>query len=140
MVATMRAVSPRQVAQLVLERIDTFPETYYQGEWLGKRKKNGSVKITRRMAWQCVNRLPGLSASYWSDCGTIGCVAGHTSAVAVELGVFPPTSDQPVGHMARTALQLKRAQGDWLFDGNRSLEEVKTALNKIISGQTFPTT
>ena len=83
-----------------------------------------------------VNNLPGLSASAWSDCGTTGCVAGHTSAVAVELGLFPPTSKlMDVDDMARKALKLTEKRADWLFEADRSLGEVKTALNLIISGK-----
>ena len=128
------AADPSKVAQLVLERIENFPETYYQGKWFGKRQKDGSVSWANRGVDQ-VAKLSGLSASAWSDCGTTGCVAGHTSAVAVELGVFPPTSDHLVGTMARTALNMTWKQEDWLFDATRSQGEVKTALNQIISGK-----
>ena len=128
---------PRKVAHLVLERIETFPETYHQPQWLGQRQKNGYVKawgpnLYSRMP---INNLPALSASAWSDCGTTGCVAGHTSAVAVELGMFPPTSQMDVDNMAEEALQLSEREANWLFHGKRSLEEVKTALNTIISGE-----
>ena len=136
------AADPSKVARLVLERIETFPETYYQGAWLGKRKKGkgGSMKRTLAEAWLEINNLPSLSASEWSDCGSTGCVAGHTSAVAVELGLLLPTSPTPMTpiHMkdvARKALKLKKAQAAWLFEWDRSLGEVKTALNLIISGK-----
>ena len=124
---------PSKVARLVLERIEAFPETYYQAAWSGERLKNGSVGWANIVL--CVNKLSGLSASDWSDCGTTGCVAGHTSAVAVELGLFPPTSKMEMEYMAKRALKLTRKQGNWLFDAARSLEEVKTALNNIISGK-----
>ena len=124
---------PRKVARLVLERIETFPETYHQSHWLGLRQKDGSVGVVDSSL--CVNRLSGLSASEWSNCGTTGCVAGHTSAVAVELGLRSPTETVIVSGMAKQALKLTKKQADWLFEGDRSLEEVKTALNNIISGQ-----
>ena len=129
------AADPSKVAQLVLERIENFPETYYQDAWIGKRKKDGSVKETLAETWLEINNLPGLSASAWSDCGTTGCVAGHTSAVAVELGLLLPTSKMKLHDMAKEALKLTKKRADWLFDADRSRGEVKTALNKIISGQ-----
>ena len=130
------SADPSKVARLVLERIETFPETYYQGKWFGYRQKDGSVKSSFKQTRLKVNNLPVLSASAWSDCGSTGCVAGHTSAVAVELGLFPPTSKMHLDDMARKALKLTENQADWLFTANRSLGEVKTALNEIISGST----
>ena len=125
---------PRKVARLVLERIETFPETYYQGYWLGQRQKNGSVEQALAKNWMKINNLPVLSASAWSDCGTTGCVAGHTSAVAVELGMILPTSATNMVYMARKALKLKKEQADWLFEPYRSPRAVKRALKRIISG------
>ena len=129
------AADPSKVARLVLERIENFPETYHQRHWLGLRQKDGSVNQALVKNWIKINNLPVLSASAWSDCGSTGCVAGHTSAVAAELGMILPTSPANMLDMAGKALKLTMKQGNWLFYGNRSLGEVKTALNLIISGQ-----
>ena len=133
---------PRKVAQLVLERIENFPETYYQGYWLAERKKwcawlgNRNKKAFLKGPSRYLSNLQGkLSASEWSDCGATGCVAGHTASVAVELGLFPPTSDCPVSLMARKALKLKTKQANWLFSGDRSLRQVTETLQKISFGQ-----
>ena len=85
------AAEPSKVAQLVLERIEALPETYYHR------------------------------------------VAGHTAAVAMELGLFPSTSKMTVYDMAKVALRLPKKHADWLFSGDRSKGQVKEALNLIIS-------
>ena len=129
------AADPSKVARLVLERIENFPETYHQRHWLGLRQKDGSVNQASVKNWIKINNLPVLSASAWSDCGSTGCVAGHTSAVAAELGMILPTSPTNMKDMARKALKLTKKRAAWLFEWDRSLGEVKTALNLIISGK-----
>ena len=146
-----KQADPRKVARMVLERIETFPETYYQQCWYGDRTADNHVEDRSfHLYWNQEKRsahsyITGLvngkfAASEWSECGATGCVAGHTSAVAAELGMLEYTSgienDSPaIKQVAANALGLTDSESGWLFEGYRTLDEVTESLHKIAAGE-----
>ena len=133
--------SSPEIAKEVLNRITKFPETYNQHVWVD------SPEID---ATQDEFTLGGFiedrhKITKWSDCGTTGCVAGHTAAVGVELSIEPNMFDpfaeyydmgfEEVEMYAAYLLGLKRDLSSWLFSAKRSLQEVTACLERIVSGE-----
>ena len=135
--------APHKVAQIVLERIENFPETYHQPEWTGEREqKHGTGTVASSGDGFTVGSLGGgegkFGASDWSDCGATGCVAGHASAVAVELGLVPDylqTQALRIPRTAERALGLTPEESSWLFHSRRTESEVKSALASIANSK-----
>jgi hypothetical protein len=121
----------RETAQAVLDQILYKPETHNQGEWV-------------------VSETQEIREDF---CGTTGCVAGWTIlltdftmvkfqsaflgggyefACVVQNGEYAD-----IEQVASELLEITPGEGEYLFDANRTNDEVYTALKEIIATGTL---
>ena len=122
-------VDRRKVAAEVLHRIETFPETYNQAEWLSGKVSGVDIRNAGVLGDVIFHSE---SAAEWAACGTTACVAGHVASVAAQMVGGLAGTPQQIG---TEALGLTTDERDVLFWGARSQGEVTRTLERIAAGQ-----
>lgn len=121
-------MTPAQIAEEVIRRIQDYPETYDQTEWWSKLVGDTNIHVP-------YSRLTptDFNINEMSECGSTACVAGHTIAVGIKNNLI---SQYIIGTSvpARNLLGLSYAEGNYLFNGGRSKDEVLYALKEIVNG------
>ena len=122
---------PRKIALEVLERIETFPETYNQRTYANSTSPSSYDYDA--------DIFGGIYDIWkWSDCGTTACVAGHTIIVGKEMGIIP--MDTSIHHndaarLGRDLLKLSNVEAACLFSATAPQSYVKDSLRKIGAGK-----
>jgi len=126
----------QEIAKIVKNRIQKYPETYDQTGWVRKGYKETSVI-------ESISKLGLDSIHDLVECGGTACVAGHAVLVGLELDIVEVASTPNLfgfaPKVARDLLGLTLDQADWLFHCTRTLAEVISGLNSIIYERPFPT-
>ena len=118
---SQRPLPPCEIAGGVLDRIDRYPETFYQRTWL---------VVDRNVQRPSVSHFKGVyDVETWADCGTTACVAGHTAAVVAEAGT--PYKVGSISTVAEAALGLSHNEAEWLFTASRTRLEVVERLTEL---------
>ena len=126
----------------VREIIVDNPERHDQSRWAGNvfADAQGTLGAIRNLALTPIPDEPMDEAS--PVCGTTGCTAGWTvflgddprATLTYSQNVMTPDGETcDIGYRARELLGLSREQSDYLFDGDRTREEVIDALDDLIN-------
>lgn len=130
--------TPAELAGEIFDIIKFHESLWEQGSWFD----HDSVLLTTTV---------GMSVEEWLDelenptCGTTACVAGWAAIKTAPRGskvmtaavIFPDGTQHVADELGRKALGLTYSEGVWLFDGDRSKDEVLRALAALRDGQPF---
>lgn len=139
---TTPVMTPAQVAGTVAAIIRSRPELYWQGNWwyipfAGEDDRNCEPVPVARI----------LEALDGEACGTTGCVAGWAAVLAAPPGavldealIISGDDYQRIDHAAARALGIPWPDGldynqtIWLFEGERTRDQVLAELDRIAAG------
>lgn len=119
------AITNRELATRVLDQITNHPESWDQERWW---TWGGDEDDQGPYVYDILRTL--------DECGTTGCVAGWTVAVAIQVGEVVEGSEF-ISFAAQQLLQLSDDESDWLFRTYRTQEEVTAGLQAIKDGESL---
>ena len=118
-------ITKRELAARVLDQITNHPESWNQEHWWTwgdeeflKGNRNESPYIYDILRTR-------------DECGTTGCVAGLTVAIAIQEGLVVAEGSEFISFAAQDLLQLSDNEASWLFRTYRTQEQVTAALRAI---------
>jgi hypothetical protein len=138
--------SPRELLVMIRDLFRRHPDRHKQNSWVDS-EFGFSEGDTRRILRLLSRRksIPETQVSPDGLCGTRGCVAGWADifgsppGTRIELQfngyallVYPDRSREGVDQAAQRLLALSGDQADWLFEADRTHEEVLAALDALI--------
>lgn len=124
--------TPRELAAEIAEVIREREWLWNQLSWFGGGV--GTVGALRDL----------LDPEKDKACGSTACVAGWAATLTTPIGtkilsggtvVLPNGDWQDADDIGRGALGISQHDADWLFGGDRTKEEVLSALDAIASGE-----
>lgn len=138
----MEFLLPPNILAGNIARIIRFtPDKWSQGSWLITADDN--IK-----EYNCDgNGLIPISILHMPEnsCGTTACVAGHAAIIAApsvykynyarDSLVLPSDEEVYIEEYSRKALGITNYQSNWLFQSDRTKEQVLWALDKIAYGE-----
>jgi len=140
-------MDPAKIAKHVIDRITIDPETYDQVYWFASEITEETCDCPPFYAphkhylddagIEAILERGAFSTKSMRDCGTVACAAGHIVAAAIIENqqyvedLVENTCYTTISVLAGEILQLNYTEIGYLFSGDRTKEQVLTALEQV---------
>lgn len=132
-----RLTNPRSIAKAILENVKAGTH-YDQGSWFSYEVFENNQTATGTTLRHVFEK---------NTCGSTACVAGTAVVLTLPKNakydwlynevILPSGSKRYVQSYAGEVMGLNNSEADWLFDGNREVEEVIEALELLVKGKSI---